>query len=61
MKQILEECVDVVPKEIPHGFPPMGDIQHQIDLISSSILLNKPAYRMSPKEDEALKRQVLFA
>ena len=61
MKPILEECVDVVPEEIPNGLPPMGDIQHQIDLIPSSMLLNKPAYRMSPNEDEALKRKVLFA
>ena len=36
----------------------MRDIQHQIDLIPSSILPNKPAYRMSPNEHEELKRQV---
>ena len=36
----------------------MRDIPHQIDLIPSSMLLNKPAYRMSPKEDEELKKQV---
>ena len=58
MKPILEERVDVVPKEMPHGFPYMGDIPHQIDLIPSSILLNKPTYRMSLEEDEELKRQV---
>ena len=58
MKLILKACVDVVPKEIPHGLPPMEDIPHQIDLIPSSILLNKPAYRMSPKKDEEIKRQV---
>ena len=58
MKQILEECVDVVPEEIPHGLPPMGDTPHQIDLIPSLIFLNKPANRMSPKEDEYLKKQV---
>ena len=57
MKLILEACVDVVPKEIPRGFPLMGDIPHQIDLIPSFILLNKPAYKMSLEEDEELKRQ----
>ena len=55
---ILVEFVDVVPEEIPHGLPPMRDIQHQIDLVPSSVLPNKPAYMMSPKEHEELTRQV---
>ena len=58
VEPILAEFVDVVPEEIPHGLPPMRDIQHQIDLIPGSVLPNKPAYRMSPKEHEELKRQV---
>ena len=41
MEPILEACVDVVPKEIPHGLPPMLNIPHQIGLIPSSILLKK--------------------
>ena len=58
VRPILEEFVDVVHEEIPHGFHPMRDIQHQIDLILGLILPNKPAYRMSPNEHEELKRQV---
>ena len=58
VEPILAEFVDVVPKEIPHGLPPVRDIQHQIDLVPSSVLPNKPAYRMSPKEHEELTRQV---
>ena len=58
VKPNLEACVDVVPEEIPHGLPPMRDIPHQINLIPSSIFLNKPTYRMNPKEGEELKRQV---
>ena len=54
----MAEFVDVVPEEIPHGLPPMRDIQHQIDLVPGSVLPNKPAYRMSPKEHEELTRQV---
>ena len=58
VEPILEEFVNVVLEEIPHGLPPMGDIQHQIDLIPSFVLPNKSAYRMSPKEHEELTRQV---
>ena len=47
-----------MPKEIPHVWPPMRDIQHQIDLIPGSVLPNKPAYRMSLNEHQELKRQV---
>ena len=56
VEPILEEFVDVVPKEIPHGLPPMRDIQHQIDLVLGYVLPNKSAYRMSPKEHEELTR-----
>ena len=55
---ILEEFIDVVPEEIPHGLPPMRDIQHQIDLVLGSVFPNKSAYRISPKEHEKLTRQV---
>ena len=58
VEPILAEFVDTVPEEIPHGLPPMRDIQHQIDLVPSSVLPNKPAYRMSPKELEELTTQV---
>ena len=58
VRPILEVFFDVVPEEIPHGLPPMRDIQHQIDLIPGLVLPNKPAYRMSYNEHEELKRQV---
>ena len=52
MKPLLEESSGVIPKEIPHGLPPIRDIQHHIDLISRVVLPNKASYRMSPKERE---------
>ena len=57
VKSILE-FVDVMPKEIPLGLPPMGDIQHQIDLMPSLVFSNKLASIMSPKDHEELKTQV---
>ena len=58
IKPILEEFKDVVPEEIPHGLPPVRDIQHHIDLVLRAILPNTTTYRMSPKEHEELQRQV---
>ena len=56
-KSIIE-FVDVMPEEIPHGFPPMRGIQHQIDLIQGLVFPNKLAYMKSPKEHEEFKTQV---
>ena len=56
-KSIIE-FVDVMPEEIPHGFPPMRGIQHQIDLIPGLVFPNKLASMKSPKEHEEFKTQV---
>ena len=53
--KLILAFVDVIPKEIPHGLPPMRDIQHQISLIPDLVFLNKLAFIMSPKEHEELK------
>ncbi|XP_025607627.1 uncharacterized protein [Arachis hypogaea] len=58
VKPLIEEFSDVVPVEIPNGLPPMRDIQHAIDFVPGSVIPNKPAYRMSPKEHGELQRQV---
>jgi len=59
VQQVLAEFSDLMPEDFPPGLPPMRDIQHQIDLIPGSILPNRPAYRLSPKEAEKLQRQVV--
>ena len=58
VEPILEEFVNIVPEEIPHGLPPLRDIQQQIELVPGSVLPNRSAYKMSPKEREELTRHV---
>ena len=58
MKNLLDDFVDMVSDELPSELPPLRDIQHAIDLVSSSQLPNLPHYRMNPKEREELNRQV---
>ncbi|KAJ0030367.1 hypothetical protein Pint_14242 [Pistacia integerrima] len=57
VKHLLQEFSDVVRDEIPHGLPPTRDIQHAIDFIAGSVIPNKPAYGMNPKEHEELQCQ----
>ena len=55
---LIENFCHVFPEEIPTGLPLKRDIQHHIDLIPGSILPNKPAYGMNPKDTNEIQRQV---
>jgi len=48
----------VFPEQIPFGLPPKRDIHRHIDFIPGSILLNKPAYQMNPKDTSEIQKQV---
>ena len=58
IKSLVQYFCHLFPEEIPSGLPPKRDIQHHIDLIPSSVLPNKPAYRMNSKETVEIQRQV---
>nr|GEW12206.1 hypothetical protein [Tanacetum cinerariifolium] len=52
LKPLLETFQSIFPDEIPEGLPPMGTVQHCLDLIPGATLPNKPAYRMNPTENK---------
>jgi hypothetical protein len=58
LQPLLEKFPDVIPEEVPPSLPPMRNIQHHIDLVPGSVLPNKAAYRMNPREHEELQRRV---
>jgi hypothetical protein len=47
LREVLAEFADLMPEELPLGLPPMRDIQHHIDFVPESSLLNRPTYRLS--------------
>jgi hypothetical protein len=58
IQKLLEEFADIVVDELPHSLPPIRSISHHIDLIPGASLPNKAAYRLTPQENEEVKRQV---
>eukprot|EP00253_Pinus_taeda_P034151 PITA_34151 len=56
--QMLQEFTDIVADDLPNKLPPKRRISHHIDFILGAGLANKAAYRMSPKENEDIRKQV---
>eukprot|EP00253_Pinus_taeda_P031637 PITA_31637 len=57
-QQMLEEFTDIVVDDLPDKLPPKQSISHHIDFIPGASLPNKAAYRMSPKDNEEIRKQV---
>ena len=41
VKNLLDECADIIVDEFPNSLPPVRSISHHIDLIPSASLPNK--------------------
>eukprot|EP00253_Pinus_taeda_P022668 PITA_22668 len=58
IQQMLEEFTNIVVDDFPNKLPPKRSISHHIDFIPGASLPNKAAYRMSPKDNEEIRKQV---
>ena len=58
IKNILNDCVDIIFDEFPNELPPIRSISHHIDLIPGEISPNKVVYRLTPQENAEAGRQV---
>jgi hypothetical protein len=58
IQELLGEFADIIVDELPRSLPPMRSVSHHIDLIPGASLPNKAAYRLTPQENEEVKRQV---
>jgi hypothetical protein len=56
VQKLLEEFVDIVVDELPHLLPSIRSVSHHIDIIPGASLPNKEAYRLTPLENEEVKR-----
>ena len=57
IQKLLEEFADIVVDELPCSLPPIRSIIHHIDLTLGASLPNKAAYRLTPQENEEVKKQ----
>jgi hypothetical protein len=58
IQQLLGEFVDIIVDELPRSLPPVRSVSHHIDLIPRASLSNNVVYRLTPQENEEVKRQV---
>jgi hypothetical protein len=58
IQELLREFIDIIVDELPRSLPPMRSVRHHIDLIPGASLPNKAAYRLTPQENEEVKKQV---
>jgi hypothetical protein len=58
IQELLENFSYIVMDELLRSLPPIRSINHHIHLIPGENLSNKAAHRLTPQENEEVKRQV---
>ena len=58
LHQLLEEFSDLFPEQLPKGRSPKREVEFEIKIEEGTAPLNKPPYRLSPKEHDELQAQI---
>jgi len=58
IQEMLFEFGDIVVDDLIDELPPKRDVNHQIDFIPGASLPNKAAYRLTPQENEEVRKKV---
>ena len=58
IQDMLSEFNDIMVDDLPNELPPRRDISHQINFIPGASLPNKATYRLTPQENEELRKHV---
>ena len=58
VQAILDEFVDIFPKDLPGGLPPSRELDHWIELVPRLEPPHRAPYRMSPQGLDELKKQL---
>ena len=58
VEALNKEFKHLFPKDVPSGIPPSRRTDHRIDLVDGARIPAQRLYRMAPKEDEELQRQL---
>jgi hypothetical protein len=56
IQELLGEFANIVVEKLPCLLPPIRSISHHINIIPGASLPNKIAYRLTPQENEEVKR-----
>ena len=58
VQAILDEFIDVFPKDLLGGLPPSRELDHRIELVPRAKPPHRAPYRMSPPGLDELKKQL---
>ena len=58
IQEMLDSYCDIIVDDFLDELPPIRKISHHIDLIPEENLPNKTAYRMTPTENEEIRKQI---
>ena len=56
IQDMLSEFGDIIVDDLPNELPPIRKISHHMDFIPGVSLPNKDSYRMTPQENEEIRK-----